>query len=989
MGTIERIFSFIVFVLYLWSSYTVFALEPGKAITQYGHETWLVERGLPQNSVSAVLQTSDGYIWLGTQKGLVRFDGVHFKVFKKCDNRDLKNNEIRCLYEDRAGVLWIGTAAGLAALKNGAFISYAESPGLPHNQVKCILEDHRRNLWVGTYGGGLSCLVRGKFKTYGVQQGLANPRIWALCEDQEKNLWIGTEGGLYYLKDERFRKYPDREGFVADLVFSLFEDSQGGLWIGTNRGISRFKDGKFVTFTTEDGLSHNLVSCIYEDRAGNLWIGTGGGLNRMKDGKFTAFTTREGLPGNHVISICEDKEGSLWLGIIDGGLHRMKDVNFTTWSSAEGLSHDMIWTVYGDSGGDLWIGTGGGTLDRMRDWKCTSYDQKDGLVGNFIYSIFEDRHGSCWVGTEKALNRFLNSRFKNYTTREGLSNNVIMAILEDRSGNLWIGTKNGLNRYKDGIFSQYFTGHGLAGDQVTSILEDQMGHIWIGTLDGGLSCLQGDEFVNYTTREGLSNNSIHCLSMDNERVLWIGTDGGGLNRLQGGSITFFTSQNGLFNDSIYQVLEDNQGNLWMSCYNGIFSVSKRELQDFTAGKIDRIHCNPYNEADGMKSRVCNGGSQPAGCKSKDGKLCFPTIKGVVMIDPNRLRRNTLVPLVKIEEVIVDGEEINPCLVPSRKEFVFSEGKKRFEFRYTALSFLNPAKVRFKYKLDGYDKSWIDAGSSRSTNYIGIPPGNYTFRVIACNNDGLWNNKGASFSFYLKPFFYQTWWFLLFCALALVLVGFLIARFRVQRLKTRKEELEFLVIQRTRELDKMNRELRKLATLDGLTGIYNYRWFSDFLDREWRRSIRDKKSIAVVLIDVDFFKFYNDTYGHQAGDECLKRIAQKLKQVCRRPGDVVARYGGEEFISVFSDTPLEEAAALSERMRSGIEELKIPHEISAVHQYVTISLGSAAVIPRQGDDTAALVKTADEALYQSKLAGRNRVTVKNPPLSYGEPDEKRY
>jgi diguanylate cyclase (GGDEF)-like protein len=356
----------------------------------------------------------------------------------------------------------------------------------------------------------------------------------------------------------------------------------------------------------------------------------------------------------------------------------------------------------------------------------------------------------------------------------------------------------------------------------------------------------------------------------------------------------------------------------------------------------------------------------------------------VSVDPQNLKKNTLIPPVLIEEIIVDGEGYDVFSRPTQGTVVFSPGIKKFEFHYTALSFLRPDKVRFKYWLEGYDEEWVDAGTRRTAYYTNLPPGEYTFRVIACNNDGEWNTDGASFHFYRKSYFYQTIWFYLLCVIAIAAagIGFYTRRFR--KLKKRGEELEALVTKRTRQLKIANRklsetnlELKKLASLDGLTGIYNSRWFGDFLELEWKRAIRLRKPITIILIDVDFFKLYNDTYGHQAGDECLKRIAQKLKGDCRRPGDVVARYGGEEFIVLLSDTPSNEAASVAERLWTGILDLKIPHKTSSVENYVTISLGCSTGVPRLGDDPLWLVKTADGALYQSKRDGRNRITFRAP------------
>jgi diguanylate cyclase (GGDEF)-like protein len=508
--------------------------------------------------------------------------------------------------------------------------------------------------------------------------------------------------------------------------------------------------------------------------------------------------------------------------------------------------------------------------------------------------------------------------------------------------------------------------------------ERPRGGLWIGTDGGGLNLFSNDSngtFTNYSTRHGLSDNCVFCLHEEKNGTLWIGTYHGGLNRFKDGKFVSFARLDGLFNFEVHHIMEDANGEFWITSNKGIFRAKKKELNDFADGTVKSVHPVWYNETDGMRSRVCNGGFHPAGCQSRDGKLWIPTIKGISMIDPGRITRNTLPPPVVIEEITVDNKTMKSFFerLP-REPVIFPAGAKNFEFQYAGLSYLCPQKVKFKYKLDGYDREWKDVGKRRTAYYTNIPPGHYTFRVTAGNNDEVWNKKGVVFHFHVRPYFTQTPWFYLLCALVLgVLIrGFI--RMRIKSLKKRKIELERLVEERTRMLEQANRELGRLATLDGLTGIHNYYWFSNNLDREWRRALRNVTPISVLLIDVDFFKLFNDTYGHQAGDECLKKIAVKLQETCRRPGDAVARYGGEEFIVILPETGSTETAIMAERMRKNIEDMGIPHKksnVKTVKPIVTVSVGYAAAAPKQEDDPAQLIKAADEALYLAKKQGRNR------------------
>ena len=371
----------------------------------------------------------------------------------------------------------------------------------------------------------------------------------------------------------------------------------------------------------------------------------------------------------------------------------------------------------------------------------------------------------------------------------------------------------------------------------------------------------------------------------------------------------------------------------MSCARGIFKVAKKDLNDFTDGKINTIQCVSYDKMDGMGNAECVGLGQPSGWKSRDGRLWFPTLNGVTVIDPDHMKFNKKPPSVTIEKMVVDEVVIDL----SEKNLNFFPGKEKFEFQYTALSFLIPERIFFKYKLEGFDKKWQDVGTRRVAYYTSIPPGQYSFKVIACNNDGVWNNTGTSIDFYLKSYFYQTWWFYLMIVFICILSGFGIYRLRVNQLKKREKKLEKLVTQRTHQLEDANQKLRQLATSDGLTGIANFRRFQEFYDSEWKRSVRSTHPISVILVDVDFFKLYNDTYGHQAGDKCLKKIAGILNSAAQRPGDLAARYGGEEFIMVLSDTDRDGTSYIAEKLRKEVENLKIIHETSDIGEYITISL----------------------------------------------------
>jgi ligand-binding sensor domain-containing protein len=818
------------------------ALDRNKAITQYVHDVWQTEQGLPQGSIFAVCHTHDGYLWLGTEEGLVRFDGIRFTVFDRRNTPQLNQKVVMALHEDHNGNLWIGTeGGGLIRLRDGQFTSFTTKAGLSNNAVYSISEDRRGTLWIGTEGSGLIRLRNGTFTAFTTKEGLSNNIVSSICEDREGSLWIGTKGGgLNRYKDGRFTSFTTKDGLSNDAVASIHEDREGTLWVGTRGGLNRLRGGKFTTLTTKDGLSSNRLSLIDEDRDGNLWIGTDGGLDRLTDGKLSAFTAKEGLSNSFVLSFDEDPEGSLWIGTYGGGLNRLRDGKFTSLATREGLSNDVVFSLEEDREGSVWIGTEGGGLNRYKGGKITSYTTRDGLSNDVVYSTCEDREGSLWIGTRGGgLNRYRNGRFTSFTTRDGLSDDVVLTIYEDRQGVLWIGTDRGLNRFNEGKLTALTTRDGLSNDHVIAIAEDREGSLWIGTLGGGLNRYKDGNFTSFTKKDGLSNNLVYSIHGDREGTLWIGTESG-LNRFKGGRFTAFTTRDGLPDDTILQVLEDDGGNLWMSSNKGILRAKKADLDSFAEGKIRKLSCVAYGTVDGMRSAECNGGFQPAGWKAQDGRLWFPTIKGAVVVDPARMPINRVPPPVVLEEVLVDKKALDRT--PPGIPIVLPPGKAKFEFHFTALSFRVPQRVKFKYRLEGFDKDWVDAGTERTAHYTNLSPGKYRFRVIACNDDGVWNEAGASLPFVLKPHFYQTAWFYFLCAFGVVASASGAHRARVRHLRSRERELVRMVDEKTKDLQSVNEELSKAQ--ERISRLLESSPGASETVPEWSRSVAEEIATAI-------------------------------------------------------------------------------------------------------------------------------------------------
>jgi PAS domain S-box-containing protein len=772
------------------------SLNPKEAIAQYAHEIWRMENGLPQDTVEAIAQTRDGYLWLGTEEGLVRFDGVNFTVFDQNNTPQLGSNSISALFLDREGALWIGTnGGGLTRLRDRKFVAYRGKSGFRSNIVSAFFQDSAGYLWIGTDGGGLYQLKNGHFRRYTSKDGLSNDSVYSICEGNDGSLWLGTRDGLDRMSAGHFTRYSSASGLGSNDVRAVYCDRDGKLWVGTNGGgLARFDHGRFAVYTTQQGLTSNRIWAVYEDRPGSLWVGTsGGGLDRWHEGHFEAYSRKDGLTGSDVWTIFEDREGSLWVGTSGGGLNRFKDTGISAYTVANGLPSNMVLPVYEDREGALWVGTDAG-LTRLKDGNMITYTTKDGLSDKLVFSVAEDWRGDYWVGTRKGLDRLSHGRFTHYSAKDGLPGGAVLCTYVDPQGHLWVGARGGLARYDHGKFSAYTTRNGLSANFVVSMLMDHQGALWIGTVGGGLDRLKNGQFTAYTTRNGLPNDVVWSISEAAEGGLWLGTNGGGVVLFKDGNFRSFTALDGLIDDAIFKILPDNRGYLWMSSNRGLFRVKEDELLAFAEGKTHYVQPAVFGVQDGMKSSECNGAFQPAGCVTRTGRLCFPTTSGFVVINPDRVRTNPVPPTVVIEAAVANTESLNPDAISHVRP-----GKGQLEFRFTAPSLLNPTLVRFRYRLVGFDQEWVDAGNRRAAYYTNIPPGKYRFQVIASNGTVVWNAQGASVEFVLQPHFYQTSAFYLACLGLGGLLIVVIYRLRIRSLKAREQELVSLVDARTREL----------------------------------------------------------------------------------------------------------------------------------------------------------------------------------------------
>jgi len=748
---------------------------------KYLHGVWNTENGLPQNSVTAILQSHDGYLWVGTFGGLARFDGVKFTVFDTGNSPGLKSNRIITLYEDRAGVLWIGTEqAGLSRYFRGTFTTYTTKDGLPDNYIYSLAEDAEGSLWVAT-SNGLARLAGGRFTAYTTRDGLADNRFLLVTAGRDESLWLVSKNGLTRWQGGRFSTHLLPVDNTFEEARSLFEGPDGSVWIAGTRFCARFRDETFTFYSSGPRASSQMPASIFSSPGGTL--------------RFLMRSKPPGFEGEQVITdpsltgwagaraIIEDREGNLWIGSGSDGLFRYKAAQVESYAAREGLSDDEFLVIAGDGADGLWLGDH--YLFHFRNGSFTKDLRFAGIPDSTTgyWAVLQDREGTVWAGSYGELHRFKDGRWSVYGRRDSdvLTGDPIAAIYEDRAGNLWVGTGSdqapgGLYRFKDGVYTPYRAAEGLTLTDVRLITEDREGALWLGGASG-MSRFKDGVFTNYTTEQGLSNDYVRDIYEDADGTRWIGTYGGGLNRFKDGRFTAITTKEGLFDNIVSRILEDDRGNLWMSCNRGIYRASRKELNDLAEGRIKTINCISYGVADGMLSNETNGGSQPAGWKDHEGKLWFPTIKGVVRIDPYNF--NKLPPPVVIEQTLIDKTPANS----PQGSVEMRPGQSDLEIHYTGLSFVAPEKVRFKYKLEGYDREWVDARERRVAYYTNLPPGSYAFRVMAANNDGVWSTQDATIRLVVVPPFWRTWWFVFVCVFAVVAGAGLLYRRRVGRLES--------------------------------------------------------------------------------------------------------------------------------------------------------------------------------------------------------------
>lgn len=779
------------------------ALDPGKTLTQYAHRIWGQEEGLFQPTIYSILQTSDGFLWLGTQDSLIRFDGMRFREFDSADPLALHHSLIHALLEDRARNLWVGSLGGGVTKISpaGAVTRYTTKQGLPSDSVFCLASDSRGAIWICT-DQGLARFQNGAFRVFTTADGLLSNGIRATCEATDGTRWVaGLDFGLTRWNGSRFVTYSDSRVSPRDNITALDCARDGSVWAGSAGGLTQISTKSSRFFTSKEGLPDNAVSSLAEGPDGGIWIGTNDGISRYLNGEFSVYRTRDGLSHSLVLSLYMDREGSLWAGTKDG-LDQFTDGKVTPYTTEDGMPSNDAGPVLEDTSGRLWIGTLGSGLTLFDGHRFQRLTTRDGLTSNTILSLELDKQGDLWAGTNKGLNRLRNGRvIGSYTQQEGLSAAEVRALFVDLQGALWVGTDKGLDRFEAGRFVRADMAGMMKDKQVVALSGTHTVRLFVSTDPPDLYYMASNSSGHYPLDV---IHSVDCYYLDHVRhAAWMGTLGSGLLRWENGKLTHVRVKDGLYDNRIYGILRDDEANFWMASSKGIFRVSQRELEDFADGKIRSITSIPFST--GQLRFECQSGVQPAACRTRDGRLWFSTTSGLVVVDPNHLVSDTVRPPVEVTAILVNGQRADAHGKLELKPF-----EKNVEIRYAGLTFVSPEKVTFRYTLEGYDKGWTDAGARREAFFTNLPPGSFHFKVMARNADGIWSSQAAVLDFTIEPRLYQRAWFFPLMALALALAGMAAYRVRIRQLNHR---FGLVLAERNR----IARELHD-TLLQGLSGV---------------------------------------------------------------------------------------------------------------------------------------------------------------------------
>lgn len=955
-------------------------------LAEFYAERWSSRDGLPHNMVSGIVQAPDGYLWMATLEGAVRYGGREFRVFDANRVPGLRGNAVRAVAIDPAGEVLLATTRDGIARWNGRYWRFLRPEGQQVLDATISLTAGRGGvIWAGGENSGVVRFAPdGQQQTFGIAQGLPSGYVNVLVEDDTGRLWVGTTRGLAWIEagvvrvpeagrgpaggavlslqllpDGRVLAGTDRGLFVGgpsggfaplstrlplDQINRLLLDPQGDLWIGsTSHGLLRMtaplgEGAPIERIDVEDGLPNSRVSALAVDREGSIWVGTNGGLFRLRLPPVRMFSRRQGLATPYVRAVAE-VAGEIWAGT-SSGLYRLRQSGVQSFQQSEGLPMDSIMSLAADTSGGLWIGTAAGGLARWDGYAITPVaNRASGLAGDQVRALLRARDGSLWAGTTLGLSQLRDGEIRNWTVAEGLPRDFVIALHEDSRGRLFVGTSNGAAMYHEGRLERLQLGSEPVKD-IFDFEEAPDGSLWMATDLGLLRWKEGP-----TGRVGRAA--------------------------------------GLPVDAIFQIVPDAAGGWWLTSNRGLYRIDIGEATAVADGRGETLEVRHFNESDGMESAQCNGAAGPAALAAEDGRLWFGTASGLAIVNPAMVlhARAPTVPVL-IETVRVDDQVLG-----WENGLTLHAGARRLELELAGMSLLMPERIQFRYRLLGFDGAWVDLGTRNTLQFTSLRPGNYRFEAQAMNPGGEWG-PSALLEFRVQPFWWQRGWVHAMAGLLLLVLVWGMVQMRLGQLQRSQARLRLLVDEKTADLAAKARTLEQLAQERGqladrlqlqsqaferqanedyLTGLLNRRAFDARLAEVFAHAQRSGEPLCLALVDVDHFKRVNDECSHAAGDSALREVAMLIREQCRS-SDITSRWGGEEFVLLFPDCGLDESRRVCERLREAVER----HDFDSLQAglRVTVSIGLASHAGLGNHER--LIQRADDALYRAKAQGRNRV-----------------
>lgn len=986
--------------LAVFFSISLYGLSPEQKMNRFTTECFDSSNGLPQNTISDILQDKTGYMIFATQEGPVKYDGRIFQALSGSGHSNSLSRNITSLYEQENGNIVFAAASGLFDT-NGHIKNILQKKDLFDGMfVKDLLFDKQGNLWVGTYSSGIIKVDKnGKEEVFKKENGRINTNIISsLFMSSKGKIYAATLEGLSRLEKDSFVPI---EGVYA-FSYKIAEDSNGWIWVATERGLALSKEDKLdYIYTAEDGLHDESLRTVYFDRNGSLWIGTEqGSVLRFFNGKFSRLSNID-IKTGAVISIFEDRESNMWFGTETTGVCIIRDGTIFQ----AGINSGNVRSLTETADGDIWAATfGEGIKILKKDESVATLTSKDGLRSDSISTVFADSAGRVWIGTRrngvqvysKGNIYDLDSLGKSFSEVHPVSPTL---FFEDSRGNIWIADRHShrpVFLWNNGQMTTYEI---IKGElSILDIAENNKGSVHLLSMNDGIFEFDANnnEFNKIAFKDNLKMAS---LFFDSSGRMWVTTLSQGIVVKAGDEFFELNESNGLYSNTIHDIAQDGNGAFWFSTNKGIFMVTGEDVDKLISGAVDRLSVMIFKEEDGMPAGECNGGSQPSVIKSSDGTLWFPTIKGVVTVDPAKIEQRVELPPVSISSAVVDN--VNMVDLSGKNELTVKPGTKNIMINFTSLYFSHPAKVRFEYKLEGFDSSWNIVAARRMANYTNLSPGTYTFLVKSYLADTPDNFSTTSIKLNVKPFFYQDSRFRTIAAIILLLMMLAAYNLKIRMHKVREKELRRIVDQRTEELLRANEKLKQSILKDPMTGLCNRRYLFEIEQPRYERilfaakkkfqgsdgkPVKLEKVTGLFLIDIAGLKKINEKRGYDFGDRLLKSFAESLKDSVRKD-DLVVRWGGDEFLVILNATDYEHLPVYAKKILSmGLEGIPMEGEEP---MKIVVTTGFSAMPFYPGEHSLNFEESllmSDMALFKALSKGHGSIKQAVPGSAVPEKEQ---